>query len=635
MTLGTIALAIEAKRRLWVARSAYLTVWILVELMAVAVVAPLVSGATNEIIQRTDRVAVANEDILRFVLSPSGFLVIVLIVMVTLLKTVLAQSASILLASRSEDVTSSVRKHGLRAGILALIGVLRRILTIFLLLARQVAIVMLVAAPFLAMLALIAWLTVRDVDLYWLVQERPARLWIGVAVAAPIGLLMLVVLVRLVLRWSLALPLCLLEGRRSAEAMRTSVQLLQGRLWTVAVARLSWFGLISVVSIITLALVNSLAEFVLSRELGSLRMTAFVAGGFLLLQTVLVTIERMIFWVGDALLVFSMWKRWSPSVSQTTSDVTPSRAVLPSSDRSAQPGKRRSSLRWLRSLVLWGVTIVVIVSLVISSRLIDALDRPLSVEITAHRGAAAVAPENTLAAIREAMRLNADRIELDVMLTRDAEIVVFHDTDMRRLASDPRRVADLTLAELRQFDVGRWFDSAFTDERIPTLAEVLDATDRGEEGHFPLNIELKVVRGREQQLAEQVITLLNEREERNAVVTSLSVPALVAVRRADPDRPIGVILTASVGDVHRLDVDFYSVPGNVATTNFMAASARLERPVHAWGVSHPDMLTRAVLRGADGVIVNDIEATRQHIKELTELEPLERLLLAFRIRLLE
>jgi glycerophosphoryl diester phosphodiesterase len=278
---------------------------------------------------------------------------------------------------------------------------------------------------------------------------------------------------------------------------------------------------------------------------------------------------------------------------------------------------------------------VVVLAGVMSARMVGELDRPLAVEITGHRGAASVAPENTIPAVEMAARLGADRAEIDVMLTGDGQLAVFHDTDLRRLGGDPRRVVDMTLEELRGFDVGAWFDPAFAGQRVPTFEELLDALRASKLGDFSLNVELKSLRGDEERLAAGVVAALRSRGDTGCVITSLSVPALAAVRRIEPERPIGIVLSASLGDVSRLDVDFYSVPVGVATPAFIADAARQGRGVQVWSVNDSDTMTRLALRGVDGVIVHDIPPMRERLDELTELEPLERLLLAFRTRLLE
>ena len=113
--------------------------------------------------------------------------------------------------------------------------------------------------------------------------------------------------------------------------------------------------------------------------------------------------------------------------------------------------------------------------------------------IIAHKGASGLAPENTMAAFAKALELGVDQIELDVRHTKDEEIIVFHDQRLDRIAKDTLGnpvtgdVHDYTLEEIKQFDVGSWFDSQFKNERIPTLKEVLDFVD----GKCEVLIEIK------------------------------------------------------------------------------------------------------------------------------------------------
>ena len=108
----------------------------------------------------------------------------------------------------------------------------------------------------------------------------------------------------------------------------------------------------------------------------------------------------------------------------------------------------------------------------------------------AHRGASSEAPENTLAAVRRAVQLGADMVEVDVQRTCDGVLVLMHDATLTRTtdAADvlpdraPWSVADLAYAEVRRLDAGRWMSPRFAGERVPTLVEVLrllDGTGRG------------------------------------------------------------------------------------------------------------------------------------------------------------
>ncbi|MEM9894762.1 MAG: glycerophosphodiester phosphodiesterase family protein [Bacteroidota bacterium] len=113
--------------------------------------------------------------------------------------------------------------------------------------------------------------------------------------------------------------------------------------------------------------------------------------------------------------------------------------------------------------------------------------------IIAHKGASGLAPENTMAAFEKALALGVDQIELDVRHTKDEEIIVFHDQRLDRIARDTLGkqitgdVHDYTLEEIKQFDVGSWYDSHYSDQRIPTLKEVLDFIN----GQCKVLIEIK------------------------------------------------------------------------------------------------------------------------------------------------
>lgn len=101
------------------------------------------------------------------------------------------------------------------------------------------------------------------------------------------------------------------------------------------------------------------------------------------------------------------------------------------------------------------------------------------VDIVAHRGASAEAPENTLPAFRLAWKQSADAIEGDFFLSRDGQVVCIHDRSTKKLADRDVDVSKSTLAELRTLDVGKWKAARWTGTRIPTIAEVLATVPTG------------------------------------------------------------------------------------------------------------------------------------------------------------
>jgi glycerophosphoryl diester phosphodiesterase len=97
------------------------------------------------------------------------------------------------------------------------------------------------------------------------------------------------------------------------------------------------------------------------------------------------------------------------------------------------------------------------------------------VEIIGHRGASFDAPENTMAAFRLGYEQGADGVELDIHLTKDNRMVVMHDYDTARVGGSTNKIAQSTLAELREYEIGHWgkWTNANFHEKIPLLSEVL------------------------------------------------------------------------------------------------------------------------------------------------------------------
>lgn len=166
--------------------------------------------------------------------------------------------------------------------------------------------------------------------------------------------------------------------------------------------------------------------------------------------------------------------------------------------------------------------------------------------IVAHRGAAAQAPENTMEAFRLAVEAGADAIELDVHLTADGQLAVVHDDTLDRTTDRTGRVAELTMARIREADAGATFarpgDSGFPfAERgltVPTLPEVLDWLPDG----IGLVIEIKA-----RAAADAVVDAVRDhgiREGRLAVI-SFDEAAIERVRELDPGIKTGYLLVPS------------------------------------------------------------------------------------------
>lgn len=113
--------------------------------------------------------------------------------------------------------------------------------------------------------------------------------------------------------------------------------------------------------------------------------------------------------------------------------------------------------------------------------------------IIAHRGASYDAPENSMSAFKLAIAQGADGFEADFYLTSDHKIVCFHDKDTERIAGKKLVIVKSPLAKLQALDVGSWKAAQWKDERMPTMADVLDAVPAGKKVFLELKSSTEIV----------------------------------------------------------------------------------------------------------------------------------------------
>ncbi|HXP95127.1 MAG TPA: glycerophosphoryl diester phosphodiesterase [Telmatospirillum sp.] len=164
---------------------------------------------------------------------------------------------------------------------------------------------------------------------------------------------------------------------------------------------------------------------------------------------------------------------------------------------------------------------------------------PLLPRVIGHRGAAAHAPENTLAGFACAVRLGVRWIELDVQLTADGIPVVFHDDRLDRTTDGHGVLVETSLSALRRLDAGRWFAERFAGERVPVLAEALPFLVEQGQG---LCLEIKASETRGALTARAAIDCLKRHwpvAGAPLMLSSFAKSALEVLADAAPDWPRG------------------------------------------------------------------------------------------------
>jgi glycerophosphoryl diester phosphodiesterase len=248
-------------------------------------------------------------------------------------------------------------------------------------------------------------------------------------------------------------------------------------------------------------------------------------------------------------------------------------------------------------------------------------DRPVAV--IAHRGASGAAPENTLAAVVHAVEDQADWVEIDVQETSDGAVVVVHDSDFMKVAGNPLKVWDASLADLDAIDIGSWFDPALASERTVTLEEVLlEAKDKS-----GVVIELKYY-GHDEDLEKRVIDIVEAADMVEQVkIMSLKADAVAKMRALRPNWNVGLLASASLGNMWDLDVDFLAVNSVTMSRQLVRGSQDVGKEVYVWTVNDGLSMSGMLSYGVDGLITDEPALARQVLADRKTLTGVERLVL--------
>lgn len=283
---------------------------------------------------------------------------------------------------------------------------------------------------------------------------------------------------------------------------------------------------------------------------------------------------------------------------------------------------RITNTRWVKKIYMYrkriiALSIVVVIGVNFAYNFADrrgvlhmGLGNP--VEVTAHRGYSAAYPENTIPAFKGAIQVGADWAELDVQQTADGEVIVMHDSNLKRTTGLDKEVWQVTWDEIKDLDNGSWFDKKYQTVRIPTLEEVLKVC----RGKIHLNIEIKPS-GHDKDLEEQVAKLLKKYHMRDTcVVSSLKYDSLRKIKEADDSIETAYITSVSYGNFTDLEyADGYSVESTLLSKSFVNKAQKAGKQIYVWTVNSEERLEKVVGMGIDNVITDDPVMAKELIYE--------------------
>lgn len=234
--------------------------------------------------------------------------------------------------------------------------------------------------------------------------------------------------------------------------------------------------------------------------------------------------------------------------------------------------------------------------------------------IIAHRGKNEFFPENTLIAFDEAIKAEADAIELDVQFTKDRQLVVHHDYSLGSTNNGEGFLFERDLQYIQSLDAGSWFDSQFKGEKIPTLNEVFEKFSN----KTKYEIELK---GFDTKFLHAVLSLIEEHNLLDWVeITSSNQPLVIAAKKLIPKITSGIFIPAmqswmdvdiaqkmATSQVVMGDFNVAHCPLEILSREWVEYLHSLHIKVHAANCDEPDDLERAFSMDVDQLSTNKLE----------------------------
>jgi glycerophosphoryl diester phosphodiesterase len=575
-----------------------LTYHLFFSLLTLAVLAPLSAWLLTGMLSTSGRPMVSDEDIVRFAVSLPGVTWLLAAGTLGALLVFLEHAGMMIVAA-----DPSAGRY--RTATVAIWQVGRQLHRLGALAGVMVAAHMAVAAPFLLGIGGAYLLLLGEFDPYYLVSQRPLAAWAFIATIAPFVAGIAVCNGMLYVRWILALPAVLIERRGTRDALRRSAELTAGSRLRIAAFVIGLAAIVFAMPLLLSFVFEGAGRVVLGPlpERTIVLVPAIVL--FLAAHAVLAFVVTFVAVGLNSMLAYKLYLR---AIGRPP--------VVPR----PMPPRGTGVLAWSTEAV------IVLIALGQAGWALASFDFRDDVRVIAHRGSSMAAPENTLGAIERAVADGADFVEIDVRQTADGALVLLHDRDLRRVAGDSRAIWELTSDEARTLDVGGWFGPDFRGERMPTLAEAVEAV----RGRAQLYVEIKPS-VQTPGIAQSVIDELRRLEFLDhSIIAALDAETLADVAEFAPEVRRALLVHSVIGEIDRAGLHALGLRAALVTPAEVVTARRHGHQLHVWTVNRPGQMSRFIDMGVDGIITDRPDLLAGLLAERAQLSQAELLLVKIR-----
>ncbi len=600
---------LTSARHTWEQWPRYLSTHVAATAIASVLLWPVMAFMLQKAVSLSGNVALADFEIAQAVLSPVGILA--LLILGGAFVTISVFETSFMMA-----IDMSRRRDSPAGSMAALHFIARRLPFILEFGAVLVLRLGLMLLPALAAAALAAMYLLSEHDINFYLSVKPPEFRAATAVIGGAVCLTGLWILYKALSWSLALPLLLFAGERPGTAFSRSARLVRRRHPGAVAALTVWAAVSFALVTATSAILYAASDAIIPAFGNSLRS-----------QAVAIAIATATWALVQALVQGFVNATFAITLTELTAKAAPeliTEAAIPAT--TANTG-RTSGTGWIVAAIAGFAVIGTTTGLV--TGLVNSLRETDTVQVIAHRAGAANAPENTMAAVRQALSDGADWLEIDVQELADGTLVVMHDRDFMRQAGVPLQVHQATVDDLADLDVGAWFNQRFAGEHPALLIDVL----RAAENRIGVLIELKYY-GFQDRLEERVAETVELAGMSDSVaVMSLDWQGAMRMRELRPDWPVGLLSARAIGDLTSVGADFLAVNTSMLTSGLVDRAKAADQGLYVWTVNDRRTMSDMISRGVDGLITDYPALAREVLNERATLTPAHRLMLVAGTRL--
>lgn len=566
---------------------------ILYKLIAIFVFIPINYFILNKFMGNIGVHNITNKDLLKFGLTIEGIIYLSLIVLVSFIAVFIEMSILAYMANKSHKNEN--------------VSLLEGTINSIRILPTKLSIYMVFLVGITGVLGPITGIGLYNSLIRTLTIPSFVKIELFKSVGGQIAFLIFtIVIVIILLRWVLSIPAMVIENVKLKQSFKNSVKIYKNSKFKILGYVVVWVIINYALKMILLVVFMGIGNIIII----ILGQNNIISGGFTVVATIIFLIGYSIVSVMTLPLFISFLVELYYEYRCYEVEERKFTPLIEYEDKKAYKFiDKNKNIFMIVTLLTFSVMVGAMGISAVFDRVVHK-----DVKITAHRGSSLSAPENSISSVKKSIEEKADYAEIDVMTTKENEVVLFHDSNLKRIDGTNRVIGEMTLDEVKTVDNGSYFSSEFSNEGIPTLREVFELT----KGKIKLNIELKPMKDNDI-LPQEVAKLIEEYDmEAEVVVSSLDYMSLQEFKEYNSVVDVGYILTFGIGDFTQLNVEFISVEYQMLKKELIYAMHALGKEVHVWTINDSERAEEAIKLGVDNIITDDvklIEYTSNKLKE--------------------